>query len=89
MCTLCLGQFVIVVIDSTDRERLPITKEELCKMLATDVSVLVFMASVDLEQYISRNIVGRNTPVRQMSVGIYNCLLCLQFPAIPLTLLPS
>lgn len=30
-------QFVILVIDSTDRERLLITKEELYKMLATEV----------------------------------------------------
>ena len=33
----CLFQFVILVIDSTDRERLSITKEELYKMLATEV----------------------------------------------------
>ena len=31
-------QFVILVVDSTDRERLPITKEELYKMLAHEVS---------------------------------------------------
>lgn len=30
-------QFVILVIDSTDRERLSITKEELYKMLACEV----------------------------------------------------
>ena len=34
-----LFQFVILVIDSTDRERLSITKEELYKMLATEVSI--------------------------------------------------
>ena len=41
-----LLQFVIVVVDSTDRERLSITKEELHKMLESDelnkAAVLVF-----------------------------------------------
>lgn len=32
-------QFVIVVVDSTDRERISVTKEELYKMLAHEVSV--------------------------------------------------
>uniref|UniRef100_A0A8C4Y905 ARF like GTPase 5C n=3 Tax=Testudinidae TaxID=8487 RepID=A0A8C4Y905_9SAUR len=31
-------EFVILVIDSTDRERLTVTKEELYKMLAHEVS---------------------------------------------------
>lgn len=31
-------QFVIVVVDSTDRERISVTKEELYKMLAHEVS---------------------------------------------------
>lgn len=31
-------QFVILVVDSTDRERLSITKEELYKMLSHEVS---------------------------------------------------
>uniref|UniRef100_A0A8C6VLB7 ARF like GTPase 5C n=1 Tax=Naja naja TaxID=35670 RepID=A0A8C6VLB7_NAJNA len=32
-------EFVILVIDSTDRERLTVTKEELYKMLAHEVSL--------------------------------------------------
>lgn len=35
-------QFVILVVDSTDRERLTITKDELNKMLDCDVSVKCF-----------------------------------------------
>lgn len=31
-------KFVIVVVDSTDRERISVTKEELYKMLAHEVS---------------------------------------------------
>lgn len=34
----CPMQFLIVVIDSTDRERLPLTKEEILKMLAHEVN---------------------------------------------------
>lgn len=37
---MCLYQFVILVVDSTDRERLSITKEELCKMLNHEVRTL-------------------------------------------------
>lgn len=37
---LCPLQFVIVVVDSTDRERISVTKEELYKMLAHEVSVV-------------------------------------------------
>lgn len=33
-------KFVIVVVDSTDRERISVTKEELYKMLAHEVSRL-------------------------------------------------
>ncbi|NWH81274.1 ARL5A protein, partial [Piaya cayana] len=42
-------EFVIVVVDSTDRERISVTKEELYKMLAHEVSrpclflVLIFL----------------------------------------------
>ena len=39
----CIFQFVILVIDSTDRERLSITKEELYKMLATEVGIQVIL----------------------------------------------
>ena len=38
--------FLILVVDSTDRERLTITKEELYKMLSNEVSI----ASGSLEQ---------------------------------------
>ena len=34
-------QFVILVVDSTDRERLAISREELYRMLGNDVSVCV------------------------------------------------
>lgn len=33
------NQFVIVVVDSTDRERISVTKEELYRMLAHEVSI--------------------------------------------------
>ena len=33
-------QFVIVVVDSTDRERISVTKEELYRMLAHEVSIM-------------------------------------------------
>lgn len=46
-------EFVILVIDSTDRERLTITKEELYKMLAHDdlnrAAVLIFANKQDLK----------------------------------------
>lgn len=47
--TFSLFKFVIVVVDSTDRERISVTKEELYKMLAHEVSrpcvffVLIFI----------------------------------------------
>jgi len=37
-CDMCL-QFIILVIDSTDRERLGISKEELYRMLACEVLI--------------------------------------------------
>ncbi|XP_074659695.1 ADP-ribosylation factor-like protein 5B [Tubulanus polymorphus] len=47
------AQFVIMVIDSTDRERLPITKEELTNMLANEelkkARVLIFANKQDLK----------------------------------------
>ena len=46
---LSLFQFVILVIDSTDRERLSITKEELYKMLATEVSIQT-SSTIDIKQ---------------------------------------
>lgn len=36
---LLLFQFVILVVDSTDRERLTLTKDELHRMLAHEVQV--------------------------------------------------
>lgn len=46
-------EFVILVVDSTDRERLSITKEELYKMLAHDdlqkAAVLIFANKQDLK----------------------------------------
>lgn len=33
-------QFVIVVVDSTDRERISVTREELYRMLAHEVSCM-------------------------------------------------
>ena len=35
-------QFVIIVIDSTDRERLAVIKEEIYRMLADEVSTTFF-----------------------------------------------
>merc|ERR1711910_25359 len=46
-------EFILLVVDSTDRERLSITKEELHKMLQSDelnkASVLVFANKQDVE----------------------------------------
>ncbi|XP_045839800.1 putative ADP-ribosylation factor-like protein 5C isoform X2 [Meles meles] len=62
------GQFVILVIDSTDRDRLLTTREELYKMLAhealRDASVLIFankqdmknsMTTVEISQFLTLN----------------------------------
>lgn len=38
--SISLDQFVIVVVDSTDRERISVTKEELYRMLAHEVSMM-------------------------------------------------
>ena len=38
-------QFLIVVVDSTDRERLPVTKAELYNMLNHEVRSLFFVQS--------------------------------------------
>jgi len=46
-CMFCILQFIILVIDSTDRERLSITKEELYKMMANDVSINTLYITVD------------------------------------------
>lgn len=47
------AQFVILVVDSTDRERLSITKEELCKMLNHEdlrkAAILVFANKQDVK----------------------------------------
>ncbi|XP_013792379.2 ADP-ribosylation factor-like protein 5A, partial [Limulus polyphemus] len=46
-------QFLIVVVDSTDREKLPVTKEELWKMLSheelNNTCVLVYANKQDLK----------------------------------------
>ena len=42
-------QFVILVVDSTDRERLAISREELYRMLGNDVSVCVCVWRVERE----------------------------------------
>lgn len=39
LCVIIFQQFVIVVVDSTDRERISVTKEELYRMLAHEVSM--------------------------------------------------
>lgn len=36
---MCLFQIVILVVDSTDRERLTLTKDELHRMLAHEVQI--------------------------------------------------
>ncbi|KFP44660.1 ADP-ribosylation factor-like 5A, partial [Chlamydotis macqueenii] len=51
-------EFVIVVVDSTDRERISVTKEELYKMLAHEVSspsvllVLLFVVVAEISQFL-------------------------------------
>ncbi|XP_070082302.1 putative ADP-ribosylation factor-like protein 5C isoform X5 [Equus przewalskii] len=51
------GQFIILVIDSTDRDRLLTTREELYKMLAhealRDASVLIFANKQDMKDSMS------------------------------------
>ena len=51
-------QFIILVVDSTDRERLSITKEELCRMLANEVS-FVFDSGVSWPFRLSARIIER------------------------------
>lgn len=60
---LHLPQFVILVIDSTDRERLSITREELYKMLAHEelsrAAVLIYANKQDVKGSMSAAEISR------------------------------
>jgi len=73
-------EFVIVVVDSTDRERLSITKEELYKMLAHDelskAAVLIFANKQDLKGSMSASEISKQldlTSVKNHNWQIQSC----------------
>lgn len=74
LITLPFLQFVIVVVDSTDRERISVTKEELYKMLAHEVSApCVFNISFNLYFSLYFNYLA---DIRQgKQIYTLNCLL--------------
>uniref|UniRef100_A0A8C5RW28 ARF like GTPase 5C n=1 Tax=Laticauda laticaudata TaxID=8630 RepID=A0A8C5RW28_LATLA len=63
MCFFPFDQFVILVIDSTDRERLTVTKEELYKMLAHEdlrnAAVLIFANKQDIKNSMSTSEISK------------------------------
>ena len=61
-------QFVILVVDSTDRERLTITKDELNKMLDCDVSVKMFRSSTTVYS-VNINILSQSNKNHYFSTG--------------------
>ncbi|XP_043209878.1 ADP-ribosylation factor-like protein 5B isoform X2 [Amphibalanus amphitrite] len=56
-------QFIILVVDSTDQDRLPVVKEELCKILAHDelakASLLVLANKQDVKSALSSADISR------------------------------
>ncbi|CAB1349509.1 unnamed protein product [Coregonus sp. 'balchen'] len=46
-------EFIILVVDSTDRERLVISKEELYRMLAHEAALLIFANKQDMKDCMS------------------------------------
>eukprot|EP00091_Calanus_sinicus_P000832 TRINITY_DN1077_c0_g1_i3.p1 TRINITY_DN1077_c0_g1~~TRINITY_DN1077_c0_g1_i3.p1 ORF type:complete len:117 (-),score=41.88 TRINITY_DN1077_c0_g1_i3:224-574(-) len=63
-------EFILLVVDSTDRERLSVTKEELHKMLESDelnkASVLVFANKQDVEGCMSAAEISRQLNLQNL-----------------------
>lgn len=75
-----LLQFVIVVIDSTDKERLTIIREELYKMLSNEelskAGVLIYANKQDLKGSMSATEISRQldlTSIKQQQWHIQSC----------------
>jgi len=73
-------QFVIVVIDSTDRERLAVTREELYRMLAHDelskAAVLIYANKQDLKGSMSAAEISKQldlTSIKKHQWHIQSC----------------
>ncbi|KAM4622444.1 putative ADP-ribosylation factor-like protein 5C [Discoglossus pictus] len=73
-------EFVILVIDSTDRERLPETKDELYKMLAhedlRDAAVLIFANKQDVKDSMSASEISSSlalSAIRDRAWHIQGC----------------
>ncbi|XP_017773902.1 PREDICTED: ADP-ribosylation factor-like protein 5A, partial [Nicrophorus vespilloides] len=72
--------FVIVVIDSTDKERLSMIREELCKMLSNEelskAGVLIYANKQDLKGSMSASEISRElnlTSIKQQQWHIQSC----------------
>ncbi|ESO99804.1 hypothetical protein LOTGIDRAFT_141482 [Lottia gigantea] len=73
-------EFVIVVIDSTDRERLSLTKEELCKMLAHEdlkkAAVLVFANKQDIKGCMSPAEISQQLSLTSVKDHVWHIQAC-------------
>lgn len=58
-------QFVIIVIDSTDRERLAVIKEEIYRMLADEVSTTFFFLYISYIYIHVQGVVKKNEPPKE------------------------
>lgn len=74
------SEFVILVIDSTDRERLSITKEELYKMLACEdlkkAAVLIFANKQDLKGAMSSAEISQQLNLTSVKDHIWHIQAC-------------
>lgn len=74
------SEFIILVIDSTDRERLPITKEELCKMLATEelrkAALLVFANKQDIKGCMSAAEISQQLSLTSVKDHVWHIQAC-------------
>lgn len=77
---MSLLQFVIVVIDSTDRERLPMIREELYKMLANEelskAGVLVYANKQDVKGSMNASEISKEldlTSIKKQQWHIQSC----------------
>lgn len=75
-----LLQFVILVVDSTDRERLSISKEELHKMLAHDelskAAILVFANKQDVKGCMSAAEISKQLNLQNMKKHKWQIQAC-------------
>ncbi|KAL8599486.1 ADP-ribosylation factor-like protein 5B [Nucella lapillus] len=74
------SEFIILVIDSTDRERLPLTKEELCKMLATEelrkAALLVFANKQDIKGCMSAAEISQQLSLTSVKDHVWHIQAC-------------